>query len=167
MFNRTVEFSTEPYRVMLAVGLSVVRLLGRSKTSRTSVKPYRYKAVWSAGQGADDSSRLETLTIIRPCRAFSFRPVRPAYDTLPVVSRYYNHAPTASLGIHYAPRMEVGAFSPSRFLSFIPVRSSFAWGDKKEESASNRNYADSSVSGEVSCRRYIISRIVPVIRQQR
>lgn len=44
-------------------GLSVVRLLGCFKASRTIVKPYRYKAVWYAGRGVDDNSRLEALTI--------------------------------------------------------------------------------------------------------
>lgn len=44
-------------------GLSVVRLLGCFKASRTTVKPYRYKAVWYAGRGVDDNSRLEALTI--------------------------------------------------------------------------------------------------------
>lgn len=46
--------------------------------SRTTVKPHRSKAVWHAGRGVDDNSRLETLTIIRPCRALSFRPLRLA-----------------------------------------------------------------------------------------
>ena len=32
------------------------------ETSRTTVKPHRYKAVWYAGRGADDNSRLEALT---------------------------------------------------------------------------------------------------------
>lgn len=44
-------------------GLSVVRLLGCFKASRTAVKPHRYKAVWYAGRGVDDNSRLEALTI--------------------------------------------------------------------------------------------------------
>lgn len=43
-------------------GLSIVRLLGWLKTSRTAVKPHRSKAVWYAGRGVDGNSRLEALT---------------------------------------------------------------------------------------------------------
>ena len=45
-------------------GLSVVRLLGCSKASRTTVKPHRYKAVWYAGRGVDDNSRLERQSFL-------------------------------------------------------------------------------------------------------
>lgn len=43
-------------------GAGIVRLLG-CETSRTAVRPYRFKAVWYAGWGVDDNSHLEALTI--------------------------------------------------------------------------------------------------------
>lgn len=57
---------------------------------------------------------------IRPCRASSFRPMRPVCDTLPVVFRFCDYAPTASLWIRYAPSIEVEAFASVILLLISP-----------------------------------------------
>ena len=101
---------------------------------------------------------------IRPCRASSFRPMRPVYDTLPVVPRFCNYAPTALLGIRYAPRIEVetsvSVGSPP--LSPSAVRSHRAI--KKRRTAPCEPVQSSYNSGEVSCRRCVVPCIGSLIR---
>lgn len=43
--------------------LCVVRLIERLNPLRTTANSHQYKAVWYAGRGVDDNSRLEALTI--------------------------------------------------------------------------------------------------------
>lgn len=108
-------------------GLSVVRLLGCFKALRTTVKPHRYKAVWYAGRGVDDNSRLEALTVHPSVSRFLLSSNAPELRHTPVVTRLYNYTPTALLGFRYAPRIEAEA-SASVGSSSFPMPSYIQFG---------------------------------------
>lgn len=81
----------------------------------------------------------------------------------PVVFRFYNHAPTASLGIRYAPDMEVEA-SASLVLLLLSPSAVRSHGAIKREKPYQGHSIGFSQCSEVSCRCDIFRNVLPLIR---
>ena len=141
----------------MLVGLGIVRLKTRLSRLRTAVKPHRYKAVWYAGRGVDDNSRLEALTIHPSVSRFLLSSNAPgvwhAARSIPVLRPYPYCLAWDSLRAEHGSRGF--RLCDSSLLPPSAVRSRL--GIKREESRTSGRLRDSSIFDEVSSHRYVVS----------